>query len=120
MPTFRTPAATLAFEIGQEMASALARQGQRLEAALAALRAYDRAHPQQAAAQQRDRGRARLVADAGEALWFLMVQRDACRLYGNAALIADYGVPAEVVNSAGPSPDQDAPRARARWRAWRA
>jgi hypothetical protein len=109
MLTFRNPAAALAFEIGQERASALGRQGQRLETALAVLRAYDSARPQEAAAQRSDRERARLVADAGEALWYLMVQRDACGLYGTSALIADYGVPREVLNRAGPSPYEDVP-----------
>jgi hypothetical protein len=118
MLTFGNPAARLAFEIGQEKASALGRLGQRLEAALTVLRAYDSAHPQEAAARRRDPGRARLVADAGEALWYLMVQRDACGLYGGSALVADYRVPLEVVNCAGPSPYAPAPRARARWGAW--
>jgi hypothetical protein len=117
MLTFKNPAARLAFEIGQETASALGRQGRRLEAALTALRAYDAAHPREAAARRSDRERARLVADAGEALWYLIVQRDACGLYGSMALIADYAVPREVVNCAGPSPYADAPSRRARWRA---
>jgi len=120
MLTFKNPSATLELEIGQEKASALGRQGRRLETALAVLRAYDSAHPQEAAAQRSDRGRAGLVADAGEALWYLMVQRDACGLYGNSALIADYGVPPEVVNCAGPSPYADAPARRARPRPWAA
>jgi hypothetical protein len=118
MLTFKNPSDRIEFEIWQEKASALGRQGRRLETALAVLRAYDSARPQEAAARRSDRERARLVADAGEALWCLMVQRDACRLRGNAALIADYGVPREVANCAGPSPYQDAPRARARRRAW--
>ena len=114
MLTFKSPSARLEFEIGQERASALGRQGRRLETALAVLRAYESAHPQDAAARQSDCGRARLVADAGEALWYFMVQRDACGLYGNAALIADYDVPTEVENCAGPSPYKDASRAAAR------
>ena len=118
MLTFKNPAAALAFEMQQEKASALGRQGRRLEAALAVLRAYDAARPQQAAARRSDRARARLVADAGEALWYLMVQRDACGLYGSAALIADYRVPPEVVNRAGPLPDEDGPVRRARRRVW--
>jgi hypothetical protein len=117
MLTFKNPSVRLDYEIGQERASALGRQGRRLEAALAMLRAYDAAHPQKASARQSDQRRVRLVADAGEAFWYLVVQRDACGLYGNAALIADYGVPTEVVNCAGPSPYKDAPRSRARWRA---
>src|SRR5580704_8123961 len=111
---FDNPAARLTFEIGQAKAAALGRQGRRLEAALAVLRAYDAAHPQAVAARRSDRERARLVADAGEALWYLMVQRDACGLYGNSALIADYGLPPEVVNCAGPSPYADAPARRVR------
>jgi hypothetical protein len=118
MLTFKNPAARLAFEIGEERASALARQGRRLEVALAALRAYDRAHPQEAATRRSDRERARLVADAGEALWYLVVQRDACGLYGSSALIADYGVASEVANCAGPSPHEHPGPRRARWRAW--
>jgi hypothetical protein len=118
MLTFKNPSDRLKLEIWQEKASALGRQGRRLETALAALRAYDTAHPQEAAARRSDRGRARLVADAGEALWCLMVQRDACGLHGSSGLIADYGVPREVVNCAGPSPYADAPRARARRRVW--
>jgi hypothetical protein len=117
MLTFKNPADTLAFEIGQEKASALGRQGRRLETTLAVLRAYDSAHPQEAAARRSDRARAGLVADAGEALWYLMVQRDACGLYGSSALIADYGVPPEVVNCAGPSPFADAPARRGQRRA---
>ena len=117
---FNNPAARLTLEIGQERASALFRQGQRLETALATLRAYDTARPQEAAARRGDRERARLVADAGEALWYLMVQRDACGLYGNSGLIADYGVPPEVVNCAGPSPYAGAPAKRSRPRSWAA
>jgi len=118
MLTFQNPAARLTFEIGQEKASALSRQGRRLEAALAVLRAYDVAHLQESAARRSDPARARLVAEAGEALWYLMVQRDALGLHGNAALIADYGVPPEVASCAGPSPYAAAPPKRARWGAW--
>jgi hypothetical protein len=113
--TFKNPSVRLDYEIGQERASALGRQGRRLEAALAALRAYDAAHPQRPPCRS-DQGRVRLVADAGEAFWYLIVQRDACGLYGNAALVADYGVPAEVVNCAGPSPYKDATPTRVRLR----
>ncbi len=118
MLTFKDPSATLDFEIGQERASALGRQGRRLESALAVLRAYDAAHAQDAAARRGDQGRARLVADAREALWYLMVQRDACGLHGNAALMADYGVPAEVARCVGPSPYHDTRRPHASRHAW--
>jgi hypothetical protein len=50
MLTFKNPSAKPNFEIGQEKTSALGGQGRRLETALAVLRAYDSAHPQEAAA----------------------------------------------------------------------
>ena len=96
---FRNPAAALEFEIAQEKASALGRLGRRLEAALAALRAFDAA-----IVGRGDRGRRDLlVAEAGEALWYLMVQRDACGLFNSAAVIADYAVPGDVVSRVGPA-----------------
>ena len=104
MQPFKTPYATLEFEIAQEKASALGRLGRRLEAALAALRAFDAKHREAAirGTEARER-RDRLVAEAGEALWYLMVQRDACGFYNSVAVIRDYGVPGEVVNRLGPA-----------------
>lgn len=104
MQSIRNPAATLEFEIAQEKASALGRLGRSLEAALGALRRFDAEHASGTVAvgDLRQR-REQLVARAGEALWYLMVQRDACGLYNSAALIADYGVPREVANRAGPA-----------------
>jgi hypothetical protein len=103
MRSIRNPAATLQFEIAQEKAAALGRMGRGLEAALAALRSFDAAHGP--AASREDRCcRDQLVAQAGQALWYLMVQRDACGLCNSAALISDYGVPPEVVNRAAPAP----------------
>jgi len=68
----RLPA--LDYEITQEQASALGRLGRALEAALAALAEYERTHPERGAA------RADLVANASEALWYFVVQREACGL----------------------------------------
>jgi hypothetical protein len=81
------PIAALDYEIAQEQASALGRLGRTLEAALAALAEYQGA---------RDATRARLVADASEALWCLIVQREACGLRDARPVIRDYRVPAEV------------------------
>jgi hypothetical protein len=89
----RLPA--LDYEIAQEQASALGRLGRALEAALAALAEYERTHP------ERDAARAELVANASEALWYFVVQREACGLRDPRPVIRDYRVPAEVHNRMG-------------------
>jgi hypothetical protein len=100
----RNPIAALEYEVGQEKASALGRLGRKLEAALAALRAFDEAHGRQAhRVESESLQRLRLLAEAGEAFWYLMVQRDACGLRNNAVVLADYGVPREVANRMGPA-----------------
>jgi len=94
----------LDYEIAQERVSALGRLGRALEAALAALAEYERADG------RRDETRARLVQRASEALWCLMVQRDACGLRDPRPVIRDYRVPAEVCNRMGVcGPKQTAP-----------
>lgn len=80
----------LDYEIAQEQASALGRLGRALEAALAALAAYE------AGGGQRNLPRARLVQQASEALWYFIVQREACGLRDQRAVLRDYRVPAEV------------------------
>jgi len=92
------PAAALDYEIAREKASALGRLGRRLEAALAALAAFDAQTADEAfvpAAVRRERRNA-LVAEAGEVLWSFIVQREACGLRDSARAMRDYGVPAEV------------------------
>ena len=92
------PAAALDYEIAREKASALGRLGRRLEAALAALAAFDAQSEEQASAApvaRRER-RDELVAAAGEVLWCFIVQREACGLRDSARAMRDYGVPAEV------------------------
>lgn len=87
--------AALDYEIAQEQAAALGRLGRALEAALTALRDYDRADPKPPTE------RAELVRDAGEALWFFLVQREACGLRDPRPIIREYRVPAEVQNRMG-------------------
>jgi hypothetical protein len=92
------PAAALDYEIAREKASALGRLGRRLEAALAALAAFDAQVDEEGAvspALRRER-RDALVAAAGEALWMFIVQREACGLRDSNRAMRDYGVPAEV------------------------
>lgn len=99
-PRFDTPANLLDYEIVQEQASALGRLGRSLEEALAALRAFDDAQmPSTPPAQRRER--AALVAEAGDALWLFVVQREACGLRDSGAMMREYRVPAEVRNRMG-------------------
>ncbi len=90
----KSPAGVLDYEIAQETASALGRQGRALEAALNALAEFDtterRGNPD---------GRARrrsLVAAAAYALWQFIVQREACGLRDTAMVVRMYRVPREV------------------------
>ncbi len=85
----------LDYEIAQEQAAALGRLGRALEAALAALRDYDRGEPKPGT--KRDE----LVQDAGDALWCFIVQREACGLRDPRPVMRDYRVPAEVQNRMG-------------------
>jgi uncharacterized protein DUF6665 len=103
MRSITSPAAALEYEIAQEKASALGRLGRQLEAALSALKAFDIAQGQAPAAIRDDRHlRDSLVAEAGQALWYLVVQRDACGLRDSTSVMTDYGVPTEVRNRMGP------------------
>jgi hypothetical protein len=92
----------LDYEIAQEQASALGRLGRALEAALGALANYDGdiapvRHAQPQSGDETERAtRARLVQQASEALWYFMVQREACGLRDPRPVIREYRVPAEV------------------------
>ena len=77
------------YEMVQEKAATLARLGRRATAALDALRAFD-------AAPGGDRPRDELVAAAGEALWYYVVQREVCGFRDTDALMRQLGVPREV------------------------
>src|SRR6201987_1458218 len=91
-----TPFDVLNYEIVQEQAAALGRMGRALEAALARLREFDAAHPRTGAAASARRARRALVAEAGHALWMFVVQREACGLRDNRAVMRDYDVPGDV------------------------
>jgi hypothetical protein len=91
------PAAALDYEIAHEKASALGRLGRRLEAALAALAAFDAQEDEAPVlAAMRRKRRQELVASASEVLWSFIVQREACGLRDSARAMRDYGVPPEV------------------------
>jgi len=105
----QTPADLLEHEFAQERASALGRLGRALEAALAALAAFDAdpVHVDRPAAEQRAE-RAPLVAQASVALWHFVVQREACGLRDVRYVLRDYRVPPEVAAGMGVLPE--APR----------
>jgi hypothetical protein len=90
-----TGVAALDYEIAQEQAFTLGRLGRALEAALAALSAYDDGTTGHSSS------RTNLVQDASDALWHFIVQREACGLRDPRPVIRDYRVPAEVQNRMG-------------------
>jgi Family of unknown function (DUF6665) len=95
----KAPVVALDYEIAQEQASALGRLGRALEAALAALADHDEIDHDMAgheAEPTRNAERKRLVREAGEALWYFIVQREACGLRDPRPVIRDYRVPVEV------------------------
>jgi hypothetical protein len=94
----QSPASALDYEIAQETAAALGRQGRALEAALKALADFD-ADPAQGTAARRA-----LVAAAADALWQFVVQREACGLRDFAMVLRMYRVPAEVRDRMGAAP----------------
>jgi hypothetical protein len=77
-------------ELAQEKAASLGRAGQRLERALAALQEFD------AGSGPGDFQRAARVEEAGEALFFYIVQREACGLRDSAEVLHEFRVPREV------------------------
>src|SRR5256885_15666370 len=84
MHVFRSAYATLEYEIAEERVSALARLGQRLEAALAALAACPRT-------ANSDRNiREGLVEQAGEAPLLFVVQRGGCGLHKNGHVVQGF------------------------------
>lgn len=74
-----------------EKASSLGHHGRLVEAALAALRAFD-------AAPDGDRDeRLTLVRKAAREVWAFFVQRELCGLRDQKQIIRDYAIPGEVL-----------------------
>jgi hypothetical protein len=80
-----TGEAVLRYELLEEQAAALGRQGAKLEAALAALAAHQ------------GEGRAAVLKAAADAAWCFFVQREVMGLRDRAAVVAQYGIPREVL-----------------------
>ncbi len=83
-------------EIVAEQASALGRAGRRLETALADLAACDAGTQPKRSGRNPPPDRPALLAEARRALWYLVVQREACGARNYGELLAVYAVPAEV------------------------
>jgi hypothetical protein len=95
--------AALDYEIAQEKASALGRLGRALEAALAALAAFDMTQGEGNADCD---ARSALVARASSALWYFVVQREACGMRDYAQVVRNYRVPPEVQARMGAFPSR--------------
>jgi hypothetical protein len=75
-------------EIAQEKAASLSRASSRLQEAMGRLEGLD--------AGTSASERAAVVAAAGEALWYYVVQREACGLRDVESVLRDFRVPREV------------------------
>ena len=81
--------AVLRYELLQEQAASLGLAGRKVEKALAALREHE------------GEGRAEVLKAATDAVWGFLVQREIMGLRDRAAIIAEYGIPREVMNRIG-------------------
>ncbi len=77
--------AVLRYELVEEQAVSLGRMGRKAEAALAALRDHE------------GEGREAALEAAGDAVWAFLVQREVLGLRDRAAIVAQYGIPREVM-----------------------
>ena len=93
----------LGYEIAQEQAAALGRLGRALEAALAVLSEHDELQSHGGKHRERTAAavRVRLLQEASDALWCFVVQREACGLRDQRAIMREYRVPADVQNRMG-------------------
>lgn len=106
----RPPVDILHYEIVQEQASALGRMGRTLEQALARLREFDAAHGSSTTPAAMQPARRKLVMEAGQALWMLVVQREATGLRDSRHIMRTYNVPAEVQRCMGLAPPPSKPK----------
>ena len=81
-----TGEAVLRYELLEEQAGSLGRAGRKVEAALAALAAHPGGEE-----------RAAVLKAACDAVWGFLVQREVMGLRDRAAVVAQYGVPREVM-----------------------
>lgn len=92
----RQPIDALTYELHAERAASLGLAARKMEAAVAALRAFD-AGERAAGVRRED-----LLAEAAERVWYYVVQRDALGWHDHAHALAIYEVPGEVIARMGP------------------
>ncbi|MBR0842382.1 hypothetical protein JQ607_19465 [Bradyrhizobium liaoningense] len=108
----RPPVDILHYEIVQEQASALGRMGRTLEQSLARLREFDAAHERAGTPASTQPARRKLVAEAGQALWMFVVQREATGLRDSRHIMRTYNVPGEVQRCMGLAPTPSKPTSK--------
>lgn len=77
-------------EIAEEKLAALTRAGRRVEAALAAIKAFD-------AGEHTGGVRGELVDEAAREVWAFLIQREMCGLRDEKRTIEQYQIPREVM-----------------------
>ena len=84
--------------------------GSALEQSLARLREFDAAHAHSETPTSMQAARRKLVMEAGQALWMLVVQREATGLRDSRHIMRTYNVPGEVQRCMGlvPAPSKPA------------
>jgi hypothetical protein len=99
MSRFENP---LDYLFAAEAAAALGYSGKKLRKALDALLAHDRSVASYGSLGPLTLTRNELVADAAEAFWSYVVQREQFGLMDPEYIAAEYGVPEEVQRAMGP------------------
>ena len=98
VPRFDNP---IEYPFAAEAAAALGHAGRKLRKTLDSLLKYDR---EVGSHEARDtQARQRLVAEAAEAFWSYVVQREQFGLLDPEYIAAEYGVPEEVQRAMGPN-----------------
>ena len=93
----------LAVEIQQEMAAAYFAACRKMVDSLEALKAFDRAVASSTLDNEQITRRSELLEDAGERVYFVVIQREAMKLSGGyEKFFEDYEVPDEVRTRLGP------------------
>jgi len=94
----------LTAEIRQEMAEAYFAACKKMVASLEALKAFDRAVTSATLDQEQFTSRSDLLEDAGERLFFVVIQREAMNLACFEGFFEDYEIPDEVRTRMRPKP----------------
>ena len=92
----------LAVEIRQEMAEAYFAGCKKMVASLEALKAFDRAVTSATLDHEQFTRRSELLEDAGDRVFFVVIQREAMNLSCFEGFFQDYEIPDEVRTRMGP------------------